>query len=135
MPVFLPWLAIRQGPMLRHSERFDGRRRASETVFLNSNDPDQRREFQERNDKELVWSPDSRYLLHILCSLRPSVRIARHLKLCEQALSQGRSGSFTGRFHRRGGPEHHSVPARSCPAGRSNLIGDNYFTLKIQQLT
>ena len=43
--------------------------------------------------------------------------------------------SFTARLHRRGGPEDHSVPADSCPASRSNLISDNYFTMSFQQLT
>ena len=42
---------------------------------------------------------------------------------------KGEAVSFTARLHRRGGPEHHSVPAHSCPAGRSNLISDNNLTL------
>jgi hypothetical protein len=49
--------------------------------------------------------------------------------VCEKLYRKGEAVSFTARLHRRGGPEHHSVPAHSCPAGRSNLISDNYFTL------
>jgi hypothetical protein len=130
MPVFLPWLAIWQGPRLRHSERFDGRRWTAETVLFNCNDPDQCREFHERNDKEVVWLPDSRYLFTYPMFLQAFWSNCLTLETLRAGYREGEAVSFTG--HRRGGPERHSVPPRSCPAGRRNSTGDNYFGLSFQ---
>jgi hypothetical protein len=43
----------------------------SKTILIDPSDPTHRREFQGKSDKEVVWSPDSRYLLHAVWSSKP----------------------------------------------------------------
>jgi len=62
----------------------------SRTVLLDPSDPARRRDFDGNNDKEAVWSPDSRSLLHAVWSPRPKPSVADCLTLETLDIDTGR---------------------------------------------